>query len=87
MRTTKITEVIEEFDEQGRVVRRTTTTTEETENDTQTITTTPSWLYTTPCGSGGWATTTTTDINHTDAADCASTTVSGSWDGEVTLKG
>lgn len=32
MRTTKTTEVIEEFDEQGRVVRRVTTTTEETEN-------------------------------------------------------
>lgn len=86
MRTTKTTEVIEEFDEQGRVVRRTTTTTEETENDTQTATTYP-WSYMTRCGNGGWATTTTTDINRTDAADCASTTVSGSWDGEVTLKG
>ena len=82
MRTTKTTEVIEEFDEQGRVVRRTTTTTEETENDTQTINTYP-WSN----GTGGWGTTTTTNIDYANAADRASTTVSGSWDGEVTLKG
>lgn len=86
MRTTKTTEVIEEFDEQGRVVRRTTTTTEETENDTQTITTYP-WSYMTQCGNGDLTTKTTTNINYADAADCVSTTVSGSWDGEVTLKG
>ena len=86
MRTTKTTEVIEEFDEQGRVVRRTTTTTEETENDTQTINTYP-WTYADHTGTGCWSTTTTTNINNADAADPFSTTVSGSWDGEVTLKG
>ena len=86
MRTTKTTEVIEEFDEQGRVVRRTTTTTEETENDTQAINTYP-WTYVDHSGTGGWSTTTTTKTNHADATDSASTTVSGSWDGKVTLKG
>ena len=86
MRTTKTTEVIEEFDEQGRVVCRTTTTTEETENNTQTVTTYP-WSYMTQCGNGGWTTTTTTNINRCDAAEEASTTASGHWDGNVTLKG
>lgn len=86
MRTTKTTEVIEEFDEQGRVVRRTTTTTEETENDTQTINTYP-WTYVDHINTGGWRTTTTTNTNRADATDSASTTVSGSCDGEVTLKG
>ena len=78
MRTTKTTEVIEEFDEQGRVVRRTTTTTEEKEEGTPPIT--YPWTYTTPYYADATSTTTTATINtchHTDAADSISGTCSG----------
>ena len=85
MRTTKTTEVIEEFDEQGRVVRRTTTTTEETENGASPVT--YPWTYN-PLDSGNWsATTTTANITPADIADKLTATATGSFDGEVTLRG
>lgn len=77
MRTTKTTEVIEEFDEQGRVVRRTTTTTEEKEEGVSQIT--YPWTYPTPYCTGSTSTTTATinTCHHTDAADSLSGTCSG----------
>ena len=77
MRTTKTTEVIEEFDEQGRVVRRTTTTTEEKEEGTPTIT--YPWTYPTPYYADSTSTTTATSnaCHHTDAADSLSSTCGG----------
>lgn len=87
MRTTKTTEVIEEFDEQGRVVRRTTTTTEEREEGAPSIT--YPW-YNTIYDNGNWATkaTATQDINVTlDGCATTADSISGTGNPEVTLRG
>ena len=82
MRTTKTTEVIEEFDEQGRVVRRVTTTTEETENGPTPLNQgSLDFWYNQPAGAVNTAKSTGSCLK-----DYA-TQISGVGDPSVTLKG
>ena len=82
MRTTKTTEVIEEFDEQGRVVRRTTTTTEETEGSPAPLNQgSLEFWYNQPTGQA-------TQVADTgNWADSSAAYIAGNGDPSVTLKG